>query len=380
MLTSPLAPYLYWAKTRPAAEYDLAGSNLLACSLDDLPGAREAVDLTAPDSRGFPPLVEAIAAHYGVATERVVTAAGCSAANFLAIGALAGPGHTVLMEGPWYDQIVGACRLLGANVRSFERRFEDGYRIDVSALRAQIRSDTTLVIITSPHNPSGMPVDRDTLVALQAMAEDANVHVLVDEVYLDATNMLHPRPADIRRAAGRYPPAALVGDRLLSISSLTKSYGLAGLRCGWVIAAPPIAERVRRVRDVIDNIGAAPADRLSALAFSRIDHLAARAHRLVSTNLDLMRHFLASHPQLMVAGPIEATIVFPRIAGVADTDPFVARLFAEHGVAVAAGSFFGAPAHIRVSLGGRTETLVAGLKRLDHALGTAERASRPNVT
>jgi len=373
MLTSPLAPYLYWAKTRPAAAFDLAASNLLACTLDDLPGAREAVDLTAPDRGGYPPLVEAIAAHYRVATERVVTASGCSAANFLAIGALVGPGDTVLMEGPWYDQITGACRLLGANVETFERRFEEGYRIDVDALKTRITPGTKLVIITSPHNPSGMPLDRDTLAALQAMAEDANVHVLVDEVYLDVTNLLHDppsaqKPRAVPRAGGRYTPAALIGDRLLSISSLTKSYGLAGLRCGWIIAAPEIAERARRVRDVIDNIGAAPADRLSALAFTQIDHLAARAHTLASNNIDVARTFFARHPGLELAGPIEATVAFPRLKGVSDTGPFVTRLFAEHGVAVVAGSFFGAPGHIRLSLGGATEVLTAGLERMDRIL------------
>jgi aspartate/methionine/tyrosine aminotransferase len=369
MLHSPLAPYLYWAKTRAAAAYDLAGSNLLACSLDDLPGARDTLDLTAPDRGGFPPLVEAIATHYGVATERVVTAAGCSAATFLAIGALVGPGDDVLMEAPWYDQIVGACRLVGATVRHFERRCDAAYRVDVAALRAQITSSTTLVIVSSPHNPSGMPIDRETIAALQAMAEDANIHVLVDEVYLDVTNMLHARPVGAPRAKGCYTPAALVGDRLLSVSSLTKSYGLAGLRCGWVIAAPAIAERVRRVRDVIDNIGAAPADRLSALAFSHMDSLAARALKIVSANLALVKQFLAGHPQLEVAGPPEATIVFPRIRGVADCDPFVARLLAEQGVAVAAGRFFGAPDHFRISLGGRTETLIAGVAGIDRVLG-----------
>jgi aspartate/methionine/tyrosine aminotransferase len=373
MLNSPLAPYLYWAKTRPAAAFDLAASNLLACTLDDLPGACEAVDLTAPDRGGYPPLVEAIAAHYGVAPGRVVTASGCSAANFLAIGALVGPGDTVLMEGPWYDQITGACRLMGARVETFDRRFEEGYRIDVDAVKARITGETKLVIITSPHNPSGMPLDRDTLVALQAVAEDAGVHVLVDEVYLDVTNMLHDppgraRPRAVPRAHGRYTPAALVGDRLLSISSLTKSYGLSGLRCGWIIAAPEIAERARRVRDVIDNIGAAPADRLSALAFANIDHLAMRAFELVSTNRDLARAFFARHPDLELAGPIEATIAFPRLKGVSDTGPFVTRLFDEHGVAVVPGSFFGAPAHIRLSLGGATETLAAGLARMDRTL------------
>ena len=375
MLKSPVAPYLYWAKTRPAAAFDLAGSNLLACTLDDLPGAHDALDLTAPDRGGYPPLVEAIASHYGVAAERVVTAPGCSAANFLAIGALVGPGDTVLMETPGYDQISGACELLGAKVHTFERRFEDGYRIDVDAIRSRITAATKLVIITSPHNPSGTTTDRDTLVALQATAEQAGVHILVDEVYLDVTNMLHEPPSvdgsrATPRAEGRYTPAALVGDRLLSISSLTKSYGLSGLRCGWVIATPAIAERARRVRDVIDNIGAAPADRLAALAFSRIDHLAVRAHQLVSTNLDLTRAFFARHSDLELAGPIEATIVFPRMAGVVDTGPFVDRLFAEQGVAVAAGSFFAAPAHIRISLGGRTETLAEGFARIEALLSS----------
>jgi aspartate/methionine/tyrosine aminotransferase len=218
-----------------------------------------------------------------------------------------------------------------------------------------------------------MPANRDTLVALQAMAEDANVHVLVDEVYLDATNLLHDppsaqRPRAVPRASGRYTPAALIGDRLLSISSLTKSYGLSGLRCGWVIASPAIAERARRVRDVIDNIGAAPADRLSALAFSHIDHLAARAHKLASTNIDIARAFFVRRPGLELAGPIEATVAFPRLKGVSDTGPFVTRLFAEHGVAVVPGSFFGAPAHIRLSLGGATEILTAGLERIDRML------------
>lgn len=372
MLKSPLAPYLHWAKTRPAAEFDLAGSNLLACTLDDLPGARDAVDLTAPDRGGYPPLVEAIAAHYGVTSSRIVTAPGCSAANFYVIGALVGPGDTVLMEGPWYDQITGACRLLGAKVETFDRRFEDGYRIDPDVVRARLTPTTKLVIITSPHNPSGRVADRETLVALQTLAEETGIHVLVDEVYLDITNMLRQRPEGRTprpRAAGHYTPAALVGDRLLSVSSLTKSYGLSGLRCGWIVASEALAERARRVRDVIDNIGAAPADRLSALAFNQLDRLAERARRLVSTNLDLARAFFARHPGLELAVPLEATIAFPRLAGMGNTDPFVSRLFSEQGVALAAGSFFGAPAHVRISLAGRTETLAEGLHRLERVLG-----------
>src|SRR5512141_1605845 len=135
-LTSPLAPYLLWAKTRRPAALDLAGSNLLHCSLDDLPGAREAVELWVENEDGYLPIVQALAGHYGVDAERIVLATGCSGANFVAIAALVGAGDDVLIERPTYDPLIGACRLLGANVRRFARRFEDGYALDVDAIRA----------------------------------------------------------------------------------------------------------------------------------------------------------------------------------------------------------------------------------------------------
>ncbi len=368
MLDSPLAPYLYWAKKRTARPIDLAGSNLLACTLDELPGARDAVDLIAADVNGYPPLVDAIAAHYGVDANRVVTAPGCSAANFLAIAALVGAGDRVLMEAPAYDQITGACRLLGAEVDYFDRRFDDGYGIDVETVRKQLTPRTKLIIVSTPHNPSGALINPATLAALNQLATDAKVFVLVDEVYLDATNILMTTPVGSPRAAGRYTPAALIGDRLISTSSLTKSYGLAGLRCGWIVTTAALAERMRRVRDVIDNIGAAPADRLATLAFAHLDELANRTRRLLTPNLAAARAFLAKHPQLETSVPVEATIVFPRFAGRRDAGTFVTRLAESHGIAVAPGHFFGAPAHFRISLAGRSDMLAAGLTALSAAI------------
>src|SRR5262245_17174380 len=100
MLESSLAPYLLWAKTREAASIDLAGSSLAACSLDDLPGAQQAVELTARNDNGYAPLVDAIAGHYAVDPARVVSAGGCSGANFLAIAAIVAAGDHVLVERP----------------------------------------------------------------------------------------------------------------------------------------------------------------------------------------------------------------------------------------------------------------------------------------
>ena len=102
------APYLEWAKQRPTAAFDLAGSNVLACAIDDLPGAREALALNGRNDDGYAPLVDAIASRYGVDARQVTTATGTAGANFQTFAALLSPGDDVLVESPGYDPLLGA--------------------------------------------------------------------------------------------------------------------------------------------------------------------------------------------------------------------------------------------------------------------------------
>lgn len=361
MLTESLAPYMLWAKTRTPAAIDLAGSNLLSCSVEDLPGAREALELTAPNDNGFAPLREAIAAHAGVAPSRVVTATGCSGANFLAIAALVGAGDEVLVEQPGYDPLAGACTLMGARVVRFGRPFSRRFGIDLDEVRAKLTPRTRLIIVTSPHNPSGIGLDQDTLAGLAALADSAGAYLLVDEVYLDAVNLAAQDAARVTSAAGLAGPVIVT-------SSLTKSYGLNGLRCGWAITPPEIANRLWRVRDLVEAVGSAVSDRLSAFAFSQMPRLRERTYAIVSANLELARGFAAAQPLLALAAPPSATVLFPQLRGVASTDAFVTRLAEEHGVAVAPGRYFDAPDHFRISLAGATAPLAEGLARLTQAL------------
>lgn len=349
------APYMLWAKTRPSPRFDLAGSNVLACSIDDLDGVREALQLTGHNDNGYAPLVDAIAQRYGTTSDRVTTANGASGANFQVYAALVGPGDDVLVERPGYDPLLGAPRLLGANVVRVDRRFEDAYALDPERVAHAITPRTKLIVVTTPHNPSGMMVTRESLEAVGAIAERAGAHVLVDEVYLDAAD-----------ASSR--PAALLGDVFISSSSLTKSYGLAGLRCGWTISSPAVAERVRRARDVIDGSGSILAERLGTLAFAQLPRLAARASALIAANTALVRQFLDGQRALEVARPRLSTVLFPRLHGVADTSAFADRLLKERETAVVPGRFFDAPAHIRIGLGTSTDILRGGLERLSAAL------------
>ena len=125
------------------------------------------------------------------------------------------------------------------------------------------------------------------------------------------------------------------------------------------------------MRDVIESGICAPAFfRLSAFAFSQLPALKARTRSLLTANLDLARRFVAGHPQLSAAEKPRANVTFPRLAGVTDTSGFVDTVAEKHGVAVAAGHYFDAPEHFRISLAGRTDRLAEGLDRLSQALNS----------
>jgi len=355
-MSSSYAPYMHWAKQHARPTWNLAGSNVLACTLDDLPGARETIELAGDNDNGYRPLVEAIAARYGVAPGMVAPAQGTSGANFLVYLALVEPGDEVLVERPGYDPLLGAVTRLGGCVTRFERRFQDGYRLDPDAVRRALTPKTRLVVVTNTHNPTGVLASDAELDEIGRVADVVGARVLVDEVYLDSV----PGPAR-RPAAARAPV-------FITTSSLTKSYGLSGLRCGWVIAAPDITERVYRARDIVDGTGSFPAERLSLLALEHLDRLAVRARSILDSNLGLVRAFLGSRRDLAWVEPGGGTTLFPRLRDAADAGPFVERLASAHDTGVVPGHFFQAPAHFRLGFCGRREELEEGLCRLGRAL------------
>jgi aspartate/methionine/tyrosine aminotransferase len=193
------------------------------------------------------------------------------------------------------------------------------------------------------------------------LSAETGVQVLVDEAYLDIARLLKADPE-------RFPRAAAVSPRLISTSSLTKSYGLNGLRCGWAVVPPGMAVRLRRTRDVVDGVGSAPADRLAALAFTQLSKFGERAVRHLTRNREIVREFLANQPRLELVTPLDASITFPRMKDTSDTSAFCERAASRFGVTVVPGRFFGAPAHLRISMAGPTEQLSRGLARLGEAL------------
>ena len=347
-----------WAKLHARPKWNLAGSNLLACTLDDLPGAREALVLNGDNDTGYRPLLEAIAARYGVTPDMVATAQGTSGANFLAFIAFLKVGDEVLVERPGYDPLMGPAQLVGATVTRFDRRFEDGYRLDPDAVRRAITPRTRLIVITNAHNPTSVAARDEDVDEIGRIAEKAGAKVLVDEVYLDAM------PGGPHKPAGSRSPV------FITTSSLTKCYGLAGLRCGWAIGAPDVVERINRARDIVDGTGPIPSERLAVLAFEQLDAFAARARRILDPNRALVAQFLRNHPQLEAVMPGGGTVVFPRLRGVSDAEPFLELLTRTFDTGLVPGRFFQAPAHFRLGFGGTPDVLAEGLNRIGQALET----------
>jgi hypothetical protein len=355
IVNTPLAPYMVWTKLRPAPRFDLASSNVLSCSIEDLEGARDALDLSGRNDEGYEPLVSAIGRQYGVTPDCVTSAQGTSGANFQVCAALLTAGDDVLVERPGYDPLIAAPQLLGARVVRFERAAADGYALDPDLVKAALTRRTKLVIVTSAHNPTSAVASRESLIAVGRLAASVGAHVLVDEVYLDA-------------AVSNVEPAARLGDVFISTSSLTKSYGLAGLRCGWSLSSSAVAERIRRARDVIDGTGSIITERLAVLAFTQLDRLHQRAQALLAANRTLVREFLRSRRDLDCFDPPGGTVVFPRVSTLTDTTRFAERLLASHGTAVVPGRFFDAPEHFRLGFGGATEAVRGGLDALSKSL------------
>jgi aspartate/methionine/tyrosine aminotransferase len=303
-------------------------------------------------------LTAAVAAHYDVPAEHVVTAVGSTGANFLALVSLVRPGDAVLVEDPGYAPLATAARLFGAEVIALPRQQARDYAVDPEAIAAAITPRTRLVVLSRPHNPTGALIDARTLEAIADIAERARIHVLVDEVYLDTLG------------GASLMSAARVSERFISTSSLTKAYGLADLRCGWALAAPGVAARMRAARAVVAPVPA-PSQRLALRAFADLALLADRARRIIVSNRIRLQRAFAGRDDLAWVLPAGGTVAFPRLLRVTDIDAFVDRLLIEHHTAVVPGRFFGHPQHLRVAFGMGGEELARGLEALGAALDAA---------
>ena len=347
--------YIEWAKLRSGARFSLATSGVAPYPISELGVRIEDIELSGVSLYGYEPLQLALAAKCGVDPENLVAAIGTSMANHLAMAATLEPGDEVLIEHPAYDPLLGIARYLGAEVKRFARRFDNGFRIDPREIERAVTARTRLIVLTNLHNPTSVLTDRNTLEQIGDVARSVKARVLIDEVYLEALFDQAPRSA------------FHLGPHFITTSSLTKAYGLSGLRCGWVLAEPELARRMWRLNDLFGNIPAHPAERLSVVALAKLDRIAGRAHSLIEQNRVVLNRFLDSRDDLEAVRPDVGTTVAPRLKR-GNVDELCALLREKYETTVVPGRFFEIPEHFRIGIGCDGEMLAEGLKRLAAAL------------
>lgn len=351
--------YMEWAKTQAHGKFNLATSGMIHYPIAELPVRLEDIELCGPSWYGYEPLQSALAHKLGVAASCVVHATGTSMANHLAMAAALGRGDEVLIEWPAYEPLLAVARYLGAEVKRFHRREEEGFRIDPYEIERAVTRETRLIVITNLHNPTGAFVDEETLRRIGAIAQGCGARVLVDEVYLEAMFERAPRSA------------FHLGSEFIVTASLTKAYGLSGLRCGWVIASPEMAKKMWRLNDLFGVVAAHSAERLSVIALASLDRIAARAKTLIETNRVLLDEFFDSRADLEVVRPEFGTVAFPKLKR-GSVEKLCALLREKYETAIVPGKFFEMEDHFRLGIACDTEMLREGLARLGSALEEIE--------
>ncbi|MFN2492340.1 MAG: pyridoxal phosphate-dependent aminotransferase [Pyrinomonadaceae bacterium] len=356
--------YMHWAKTRSAARFNLATSGLANVKLDDLKFSLGDLEITGEGGDGYQPLINAIADRYRVVPGCVVTTAGTSFANHLAMAALIKPGDEILLETPAYDPLLAVAHYLRAEVKRFRRTFENGFQISLAEIEQQLTPRTKLIVTTNLHNPSGVRTDDNVLREMAEMARKRGARVLIDEVYLEMLFEERPRTA------------FHLGNQFVVTSSLTKTFGLSGLRCGWILSEPELAASMWRLNDLFAATPVHVGERLSVLALQQLSGIARRSQSRLNENRKLLNEFLDRRDDLEVIRPPAGSIMFPRVTG-GSSERLCTLLQEKYETSVVPGSFFEMPAHFRVGMGGDSETFRQGLERLHSALDELSRIGVP---
>jgi aspartate/methionine/tyrosine aminotransferase len=340
--------YMHWAKFKKSVPYQLTSSEVPHFRMDALDWSKDDLDLDGASHPRYAPLRQRIAARYGVSVDQVVSADGTSMANFLAMAALISPGDEVLIEHPTYEPVLGVASFLGANIKRFERKPQDAFRLDPAIVRDAMSDRIKVIVLTNLHNPSGALASDEELRAIGQLGP----RILIDEVYLDAS----PQRSAVH-----------LGPEFLVTNSLTKVYGISGLRCGWILAEPDLAERMWRLNDLFGVNQAHQAERLGCIALDHIDRVIGAAPAMLDRNRKLFNDFLLTRDDIDCAPAEYGITAFPHWGG-GDTQRLDDHLRAKYECAVVPGRWFEMLDHFRVGFGIPTDVFTEALSRLGQGL------------
>lgn len=366
-MDSRLVEYLTWFKEN---EKRMNPFNNLASSaiyepenaiLDSIKSQKLSDQLSLHDPWWHPTLLQHLKQQYSIADGReLIITNGASGAIWLVFQSLISPGSHIVVESPTYQPLLSVPKFLKAEISLLERKTEKDYEFDREGLEALLRPDTKLIVLTNLHNPSGYPLENGVLSWLKETVKrhGKGITVLIDETFRDL-------------APGNREVAANLDECFISINTLSKAYGLAALRCGWIVSSQETYAKIRDTYVLVENAGSRLTESLAAIMVEHLDDYRQRSWAHCVENQRTLREFmnpLIAEQRISGQIPVYGCLYFPRIVGMDDTEEFARELRDSWDVYIAPGHFFEAPQHIRIGFGGEAEHLPGKLKRLSEAI------------
>jgi aspartate/methionine/tyrosine aminotransferase len=324
---------VYMGEWEFAARHHLTASDaqtltiaeLLAMADPEQRAAFQELPLSYTPTWGTPALLDAIAGTYdGLGSEHVLTFAGAEEAMFWALQELVGPREHAVVTVPNYQSMESLTIATGADVDGLILDAGNGWALDLDALTRLLRADTKLVCVNFPNNPTGALPDRKTFERLVQLCDERGIRLFSDEVYrglkLDRATML--------------PQAAELSPSAVSLNVMSKSYGLPGLRIGWLATQDrTLLERLERRKHYTSIANAAPSELLATIALRNGDKIQARNREIIAANVPVLDAFFAQRTDRFEwAPPQGGCVCFPRLATGEDAGPFCRELVREAGV------------------------------------------------
>lgn len=379
MQLEPFALERWMTTYETRVEYDIAESGIWPMTLDELldfaPNeGREALlegllhtRLGYSEAPGSLELRTALAGAYcDTGPDNVLVTTGAIEANFLAFNVLLEPGDHVVAVYPAYQQLYSVPRALGCDVALWKVSADTGFRFDLADLERLITLHTKLIVVNTPHNPTGAVLSADELRHVYDLATSIGARVLCDEAY---------RWIEMPGEPPLAPPMRNLGPAALSVGTFSKPFGLPGLRVGWIVGPADFIAACWATRDYVSLSPAKLSDALAIVAFQNRDAVVARTRSILTRNLATMHDWLARHADIVSwTPPRGGLLALLRYRLDISSLDLANKLADDYSVMLAPGSVFGYEHHLRIGLGADPPIFAEGLTHTAACLDTLRTA------
>jgi aspartate/methionine/tyrosine aminotransferase len=368
MKPEPFALERWMTTWETKTPYDIAESGIFPMTMRELldlvpPGEREATLSRLLDTRlgyseacGTLELRTAIAETYrNTRPNEVLVTTGAIEANCLLFNVLLQAGDHVVAVHPAYQQLYSLPRALGCEVSLWKLRAENGFQYDLDDLERLVTPRTRLIVLNTPHNPTGAILSATDLARVDRLASSVGARVLSDEAY---------RWLDMPGGEALAPPMRNLAASGISVGTLSKPFGLPGLRIGWIAGTADLITACWGLRDYVTLSPGKLSDALAVLAVKNREKIVERTHAIVRTNLQAARAWFSDHADLVSWTPPRGGLL--ALMGYSLDIPSLDlsnELAEKHGVMLAPGSAFGIEHHLRLGIGQEPAIFAEGLRR-----------------